>query len=244
MTVNNVVEIEARVRQNLGSADSNRMRREGFIPAIVYNTSKDKGEGRCFSIALPSKEIEKEYQTGNFYTTVFHIKTDDKQHKEVTVVPRMVDLHPVSDKIIHIDFLPVEANKKVKVKIRLRFLNKDKSLGIKRGGYLNILHRIIECYCDPDKIVNSLDYDIEKMKVKDSIRVSNLTFPEGVTPVRKNDYIVANIIGRRGKDMGDSKSDADAAAAASGAAAAAAAATAAPAKGVAPAADASKDAKK
>lgn len=235
MTATNIVEIEAKVRTQLGTAASNRLRNDGFIPAVVYKNTEHKNDtSRCIALSVPSKEIEHEYANGNFYTTVFKLKTDHKDTPEILVVPRSVDLHPVSDKILHLDFLPIEANKKVKVKIRMKFLNKEKSIGIKRGGYLNILHRVIECYCDPDKIVNYLEYDAEKMRIHDCIKLKDLDFPEGVMPVSDNqELIIANIIGKRGKDFStgeDAAKTAQVAEAAAPAAAPAGTKAAAPAK--------------
>lgn len=223
MTATNIVEIAAKIRAQLGTAASNRLRKDGFIPAVVYKTTEHKNDAnRCVALSVLSKDIEREYAKGNFYTTVFKLKTDSKEIPEIIAVPRTADFHPVSDKIIHLDFLPVEANKKVKVKVRVKFLNKDKSIGIKKGGYLNILHRMVECYCDPDKIIDCLEYNIEKLPVHGTVRLAQLPFPEGVTPVsEKQDLIIANIIGKRGKDFSTGE-DANAAQAANTAAPAAA----------------------
>ncbi len=184
--------LKANLRTTLGSSDSRRVRKAGQVPAVIYNNN-----GENLNIAVDGKDFEHQYFKGNILTTIADIELDGKK---LQVIARKVDLNPVTDKPEHIDFAQFNKDATVKVKTRLNFINKDRSIGLKRGGFLHVVLRKLEILCNPNSIPESIDIDVAALRVGDKIRSKDLQLPEGVKLVQKNAFTVASIIGRGSKE--------------------------------------------
>lgn len=230
-------DLKATERKSLGSSDSRRIRKAGQIPATI--NSKD---GKAVHIAINSKELEQEYFKGNIFTTVVNINLDGKN---VKAIPHKIDLNPVTDRPAHVDFVRFEKDQKVKAKVKLNFLNKERSPGLKKGGFLHIVLRKVELLCNADAIPESVDIDVGSMQVGSKIRSLDLKLSSGVELAKKSNYLIGSIIGRGSKaDEDENKASATAEGAANPAAGTPAAGAAAPAKGAPVAADKKEPAKK
>src|SRR5690606_5796506 len=141
-----------------------RYRKEGYVPAVICDKN-----GEDLHITVNSKELEKEYLKGNIFATVINIEVDVKK---LQAIPNKIDLHPVTDRPIHINFIKLEKSEKVRAKVKLNFINKEKSKGLKRGGYLNIVMRRVELICDPSSVPSSIDVDVQELKVSDKVRIT------------------------------------------------------------------------
>ena len=122
---NNFV-LDAGLREVVGSSESRRLRKGGRIPSVICSKNKDS-----IHIEIPSKEFEKEYLNGDIYTSLIELKLDSDS---IFVVVEDIDLHPVTDKVSHVNFLEVVKGGEAKVKVKVGFVGKESSLGIKRGG--------------------------------------------------------------------------------------------------------------
>lgn len=235
-----IFNLKANLRTNLGSADSRRSRQAGQVPAVIYNSGKDRNS---VNVLIDAKDFEHQYFKGNIFTTVANIELDGKKLK---VIARKVELNPVTDKPEHVDFVRFDQGQTIKVKAKINFTNQDKSIGLKRGGFLHIVLRKIEVLCSSDTIPETVEFDTSSLRVGSKIRTQDLQLPEGVTLAGKSDIIVASIIGRGSKDDDKVEGAAEGAAApaAAGAAAKAPAAGAAKTPAKAPAAGDKKEAAK
>lgn len=209
--------LTAETRDKSGKGVARSLRREGKIPGILYGKGSEP-----VSLSLTLNEVRQQYLKGRFQNRVIELKLGGKT---VQALPRDVQFHPVTDVIEHVDFLKVEAGTLVHVNVPVKFLNADKSLGIKRGGALNIVRHDIEFVCKPDSIPAHIEVNIQSMDIGSSIHIADITLPAGITPVIKRNFTIATIAGR-----GKEEEEAPVAAAAAPAAGAAA-----------PAADAKKD---
>ncbi len=138
-----------------------------------------------------------------------------------------VQVDPVRDTPLHVDFQRVGKDGVIRVSIPMHFVNEVLSPGLKRGGVLNIVRHDVEVYCPYDKIPRFFEVNLEGMEIGRSIHISEVNMPEGVSPVIKNrDFTIATIAGAlKGDDEATSTgADAAAPAAAAGAKAAPAAA--------------------
>jgi large subunit ribosomal protein L25 len=183
------------------------------------------------TIALDHNELWKIVQRGRFLSTIFELDVDGKK---IRVLPRDIQLDPVKDVPIHVDFQRVSATSRIRVQVPTRFVNEAASPGLKRGGVLNIVRHEVEVMCPPDAIPEVFEFDLTGLEIGRSIHISAIQMPEGVRPTITNrDFTVATIAGAVSKTE-----DEAAAAPAEGVAAPAAAAPAAAgeAKAAAPAA--------
>ena len=208
-----IIKLDGNIREDLGSSFAKKLRKEGRIPAVIY------GENHVnIYIDLDQKQFEKEYFKGGVETKIFEINTSKEKFE---LVCYQVDLDPVSDRPRHIDFISAKGKKEIKTLVPIKYLNRDKALGLKNGGYVNILVRKLQVYCNPKNIPQFIEVDCAPLRLKQSVKVSNLNLPKDVRPVTKKDLLLVRVIGR-GKDTLDD-------AAASQATAAAAATTTTPA---------------
>ena len=239
-----VSEIKASARARAGQGGARATRREGRVPAVLYGDGKDPQ-----NLSLDSKDILLTVNKGKFLSTVFALDIDGTT---VRAIPREVQLDPVKDRIIHIDFQRVGKDSKIRVNVPVRFVNDAASPGLKRGGVLNVVRHVVEVMAPADAIPEVFEFDLEGLEIGRSIHISAVKMPEGVRPTITNrDFTVATIAGQRQEEETAGAPGAAAAAApAEGAPAAAgggdakAAAAKAPAAGAKPAAAAAKPAAK
>ena len=187
-----IFNLKANLRTNLGSSDSRRVRKSGQIPAVIYHKNN-----KNLNVVVDAKDFEYQYFRGNVLSTVAHIDLAGETFKAIS---RKIELNPVTDKPEHIDFVRFNDGEVIKAKSKLNFINKDKSTGLKRGGFLHIVLREIEILCDSNTIPNTIDIDASVLKVGDKIRSQNLQLPDGVKLAKKGDFLIASIIGRGTKD--------------------------------------------
>lgn len=186
--MSDVVKLIATMREELGTGRSRALRREGMVPAIIYGNSK-----KPLAITIEEKEITKLYRKPNFISTVIQFDIGGKNYK---VLPKAVELHPITDIVRHVDFVYLD-NKIQKAEIPIVYEGKDRAIGVKRGGFFNIVKRTILLLCPVGNIPRNVTIDVTGMYVGQSIRVTNLQLPAGCELASKSDSIIASIIGSR-----------------------------------------------
>jgi large subunit ribosomal protein L25 len=218
--------IQAVERPSRGKSGARAVRREGRVPGIIYGGDASDQK----PIAVDGNELIKIIHRGRFLATVFEIDVDGKKTK---AIPRDVQLDPVRDTPLHVDFQRIGADNQVKLKVPVRFTNELLSPGLKRGGVLNVVRREVEVWAPADRIPEAFEINLEGLEIGRSIHISAVSLPAGVTPViQGRDFTIATIAGASAKGDADETTPAGEAAAA--AAPAAGDAKAAP--GAAPAA--------
>jgi len=185
-----VSEIKAAARPRSGTGGARATRREGKVPGIVYGDARE-----AETIALDARELSIVIGRGKFLSTVFDL---DVGGKKARVIPREVQLDPVKDLPIHVDFQRIGAGARIRVDVPVRFANESLSPGLKRGGVLNVVRHAIEVTCPADAIPDYFEFNLEGLEIGRSIHISAITLPEGVTPTILNrDFTVATIAGHK-----------------------------------------------
>ena len=183
-----LIELKAAAREGTGKMANRALRAKKLVPAIVYG-----GEAGPEMVALQYKAVHQHYQTGHFLSTVYLLDVDGKKER---VIPREVQVDPVRDFPIHVDFQRISKSSRIDVAIPVHFINEDASPGLKRGGVLNIVRHEIECSCPADGIPESLTVDLTGLNIGDSVHIHAIKLPEGVTPViSARDFTIAAIAG-------------------------------------------------
>ncbi len=219
MTAANTLTAETRTAHGKGAARS--LRRSAKIPGVLY------GKGVTpLSLALSLNEVTQQYKKGRFTSRLLELQLDGKP---VKVLPHEVQFNPVSDQIEHVDFIKVDGSSEIRVKVPVKFLNAEKSAGIKRGGVLNVVRHDIEFLCKVNSIPNVIEINVAEMDIGSSVHINDVKLPAGITPTIKRNFTIATIAGRSAADETEAAPTA-ASTPAAGAAAPAAAAPAADAK--------------
>ena len=179
--------LTANARETVGKGSAREARRQGNIPAVIYGDKKSP-----IPIVVEQKILLRHLNTGGFFNTLFDIDVNGELNR---VLPRDVQLHPVTDVPEHVDFLRVSATTKVSVEVPVEFIGDDVSPGIKSGGVLNVVRYTVEVSCTPDLIPNTLLLDLSSAEIGDSLHISAVNLPEGVTPtISDRDFTIATIV--------------------------------------------------
>lgn len=231
------IELKATARPRAGKGAARQARREGKVPGVIY------GDGQPpETIALDYNDLWKQVIKGHFTSTVFEVDIEGKKNR---VIPRDLQVDPIRDQPIHVDFLRIGKDGRIRVEVPVRFVNDTLSPGLKRGGVLNIVRHDIEVICPYDKIPVFFEVDLTGLEIGRAIHISAVKMPDGIEPtIKARDFTIATIAGAVKQEeevvVAAAAPVEGAAAAAGGDAAKAGAAPAkggaAPAKGAAPAA--------
>ena len=165
--------LNADVRERTGSNKARVIRKiDGMVPAIVYGDEKE-----TINIKLKLNELTKASENELFYTQVLLIKTGDEEEK---VVLKELQKDPAKGKFLHADFQRVSRKTKLKVVIPVNFINEEECVGIREdGGVVAKAIREIEIMCLAGNIPEAIEVDIENLHLGDSIRLTEITLPEG-----------------------------------------------------------------
>ena len=144
-------------------------------------------------IALDYNDLWKQVIKGHFTSTVFEVEVDGKKNR---VIPRDLQVDPVKDLPIHVDFMRIGKDGRIRVEVPVRFVNEALSPGLKRGGVLNIVRHDIEVTCPYDKIPAFFEVDLTGLEIGRSVHISAVKLPEGVEPtIKDRDFTIATIAG-------------------------------------------------
>jgi large subunit ribosomal protein L25 len=178
--------LAAQTREGVGKGANRSLRRSGRVPAVVYGDDAPQE-----MISLEARELRRALHNPRFFSTLCSLQVDGEA---VRVLPREVQLHPVSEEPLHIDFVRVGRHATVTVTVPVVFANEDISRGLKRGGVLNIVRREVELLCPVDAIPQEITVDLKDADIHDSLHISQVSLPEGVRPaIADRDFTIATI---------------------------------------------------
>ena len=180
--------LSAEPRQGTGKGHAFRAREQGLVPAVVYG-----GEGEPVNVQVPRRDLERHIEKGGFLTTLFML---DVAGQKTRVIPRAVQLHPVSDRPVHADFLRLPEGASVRIAIPVRFRGQENSPGLKRGGVLNIVRHEVELICPGESIPEYLEGDLSGLEIHGTLHISAIKLPDGVrvAKTREADLTIASIV--------------------------------------------------
>ncbi|MGB1864368.1 MAG: 50S ribosomal protein L25/general stress protein Ctc [Candidatus Puniceispirillum sp.] len=178
--------ISAEQRERVGKGSARAARRAGLVPAVIYGDKKEP-----LGINMSSREITKIVHQPGIFGRLLNIEVGGKKN---TVLTRDIQFHPVSDVIMHMDFLRVSGSAKVAVGVPVEFINEDICPALKIGGVLNVVRHEVELNCPATDIPEKITIDLDGLKIGDSIHISAIELPEGVEPtITDRDFTVATL---------------------------------------------------
>ena len=178
--------LEANIRSTKTKGELNTLRSQGNVPAVIYG-----GQDKNQNISVSKKTLINLLERDNFLSNIIKLKIDGKAQN---VLPRDVKFDILSDEPTHVDFLRIVKGGKVILQIPVKFINSDKSPGLKRGGVLNIVRRKVELKCPTENIPNELIVDLDGVDIGQSFKISAIKLPENVHPtIQGRDFVVATL---------------------------------------------------
>lgn len=181
------LKLAAEMRERAGKGASRAVRRTGRVPAVIYGAGEP-----ATPIHVEEKILVRQLSTGHFMNSVVEIEIDGKA---IRTLPRDVQFHPVSDRPIHVDFFRLTGDATITVQVPVHFVDEDKSPGMKRGAVLNIVRHELQLDCPSNAIPDQIDISLAGRDVGDSIHISAVTLPKGVTShIHDRDFTIATMV--------------------------------------------------
>jgi large subunit ribosomal protein L25 len=211
-------ELDAEFRETQGKGASRRLRHDGKVPAILYG-----GHLGARALSLSHQKLILMLENERFYSTILNLRVGAETQAAIL---KDVQRHPYKNAIVHVDFQRVEENEKIRISIPLHFKGAAVSPGVKsQGGIVSHMRNDVVVLCLPKDLPEFIEVDISGLSLNESIHLSQLKIPEGVTLVEiaKEDAAVVAIHSPRAEEP-EPTAAAAAGATAEGAAAAAPAA--------------------
>lgn len=175
-------------RKQTGTGGARAARREGWVPGVIYG-----GDQPPVAINLKANEINKAYLNGRLRAHLAKIDVPGESGQQ-PVIARDVQVHPVKGHPIHVDLMRVDDKTRIDVEVAVRFINEDKSPGLKKGGVLNVVRHGVEVYAPATAIPEVFEIDVTGLDVGDGIHASAIALPKGVTfVITDRDFTIATI---------------------------------------------------
>jgi large subunit ribosomal protein L25 len=183
--------LKAQAREGVGKGAAREARRQGLVPAVIYGDKKAP-----VTVSVAYKDAHKAIYAGGFKSHVLDLDVDGTIHK---VIPRDYQLDVVKGQPVHIDFLRVSGNAKLHVEVHVAFHNEEASPGLKRGGTLNVVRHTVEVIAPANAIPEEITVDLTGTEIGDSIHISAVKLPKGVTPaITDRDFTIATLVAPSG----------------------------------------------
>lgn len=183
--------LEAQPRQDVGKGASRRLRREKRVPAVVYG-----GDSDAMALTLSHDEVFRKLQFEAFFSHILTLRIDGQGEQQAIL--RDLQRHPFKPHITHIDFLRVQADREIQVRVPLHFLNEEEAVGVRMGGgEISHLESEVNISCLPRYLPEYIEVDLGHLDVGDTVHLSELVLPAGVVLVdlahgEEYDYAVAS----------------------------------------------------
>ncbi len=181
------VSLEAREREGRGKNDARRLRTQGMVPAVLYGDGSGNG-GTV--LAVPVKVVDYTLQhLGD--NALYDLKLGGRDDSTVRVVD--VQRNPVSGRLVHVDFAPVNMRERIVVTVPLTVAGADESPGVTEGGVLDQVAYEVEVESLPGDIPQELTLDVSRLQIGDNLTLADVELPEGVELISDPEEIAATV---------------------------------------------------
>ncbi len=179
------IDVTGQKRVELGKKATKALRKEGLVPCNLYGLAQKDGKPEALAFAIPEKEVRKIVYTPHIY--VINLIIDGESH---TAILKELQFHPVTDAVLHIDFLEVNDQKPITIGIPVKLVGLAQ--GVKDGGRMNLSIRKIAVTAPYQQIPEHLDVDVTNLHIGKSIKVGELSF-DGLEIATSKEVIVCTI---------------------------------------------------
>ena len=182
----NVVSLAVETRDRAGKGAARATRRAGRVPAVIYGNKQDP-----VLVSIDPLDLQRQIRGPGLFSSVYEIDAAGATHR---VLVRDLQLDPVTDRPIHVDFMRFSKKTRLVIEVNVSFENEEECPGLRQGGVLNIVRHSIEFRCNPESIPESIPVDLTGLEVGDSVHISALTLPDDIElTITDRDFTIATI---------------------------------------------------
>jgi large subunit ribosomal protein L25 len=177
------VELKAREREGRGKNDARRLRVSGFVPAVLYGDGSEENA----VLAVPDRVVD--YTLTHFGDNALY----DLERDGGTTTARVVDVqrNPVSGRLVHVDFAPVDMTERIVVTVPVAITGE--SPGVDEGGVLQQVAYEIELETLPGDIPQEVELDVSGLGLNENLTLADLSLPEGATLISDPEEVAATV---------------------------------------------------
>jgi large subunit ribosomal protein L25 len=186
------MKVLANTRETQGTSASRRLRTSGKVPGIVYG-----GAEQPINIELDHNDLYHALRKEAFHSSILDLEIEGRGAQQVLL--RDVQMHAFKQQVLHIDFQRVAADRKINVKVPLHFINAESSPAVKlSAAIVSHVATELEVSCLPASLPEFITVDLSELTVNQSIHLSDISLPEGVTAVSQENPAIATAMIPRG----------------------------------------------
>jgi large subunit ribosomal protein L25 len=177
--------LAAQVREHKGKGAAKMLRKNNQVPAIFYGPKTEP-----FMLAVDYSELESILRQGTGENVILDLQIQSNQGiQSRTAMIKDIQIDPIKDTYLHTDFYEISMDQEITVGIPIHLINTP--MGASKGGVLQHVQREVMITCLPDKLMDFLEIDVSGLDIGDSLRISDIELPEGVTLVAEHDTTIA-----------------------------------------------------
>jgi large subunit ribosomal protein L25 len=184
-----LIELKANVRTKGGNGPAKRLRLEGQMPAVLYGPGNEPAKISVETHAL--EVLLKKHKVGQ---VVFNLSVDGTAGSKTAMIKELQQ-DCLTGRFLHADFYEVAMNRKVRVKVPVH--TTGLSIGVEKGGVLQLIHRELEVLCFPNQIPQSIELDVTPLEIGDGIHVKEISLGQDIDIHAKVNFTVASVVGRK-----------------------------------------------
>ncbi len=174
-------------REKTGKEIAKKLRKKGLIPAIIYGPHINP-----IPISVKFSELESILNKHKGETLLFNLEIINGESFKIQAILKEYQTDPITDKIIHIDFLAIHEKNLITIDVPLEFIGKP--IGITKGGVLEILLHELSIECLPSNIPDKIQVDITNLDIGDVLHVKDIKVPEGIRIAEDLEKTVVTIV--------------------------------------------------
>ena len=168
-----IIELKTKVRNTVGNGPARELRRDGWIPAVLYGPGKE-----TVSLSIEQQAFENILKTRNISHLLLNLIIQNGKESKRTAMIKELQKHPVTQAFLHVDFYEISMDRKIRVNVPVE--PTGKAAGVEHGGILQVIRRELEVLCMPSDIPAAFEVDISALEIGDSIHVEDIPHAEGI----------------------------------------------------------------
>jgi large subunit ribosomal protein L25 len=178
--------VSAKGRTDRGKNAARRLRRSGFVPAVIYG-----GKGDNLAVAVDPKSLQKVLRSEAGRNTI--LKLDIAGHGAANAILKNWQVDPVKETFLHADFYRIAMDVAIRVTVPIHAVGEARGVKVD-GGILELVVRAISVECLPGDIPERIDVDVSELGINESLRVSDIQFPAKVKVLEAPDQVVVHVV--------------------------------------------------
>ena len=173
-------------RENSGSRESRRLRREGLVPGVLY------GNGDPVAIAVAERELRRALTGGSGLHAILDVEIDGAGTTHPSIL-KEYQVDPVRGGVTHVDLHEVRLDRPISASVSVHLIGGDDAPGVREGGVLSQPLRELNVEALPLEVPEHLEIDVSSMEIGGTLRIADVPVPAGVTLLDDPESVVATV---------------------------------------------------